>query len=182
MTINGARNSAAPEPRPHRGEAGRVTRKRAPTQRSRISNGSQLFLLKGNASENSVIGRRLKDLIADITSDLGGFTSCSTAELALINAAAHMQLQLELMQNRWGENGGEASEKSLITYQRTASALRRILKELGLQRRAKVVGPSLGELLHQDAIHQQRAHTERSEAQRQEFEKRQSSRDQEAQS
>ena len=76
----------------------------------------------------------------------------------------------------------EASEKSLITYQRTASALRRILKELGLQRRAKVVGPSLGELLHQDAIHQQRAHTERSEAQRQEFEKRQSSRDQEAQS
>lgn len=144
--------AVAVRPRGWRAEVGRVSRKRHKNQRSRISNGSQLYLLKGNASENSIIGRRFKDLIADFCSDMAGVAQCSTAELALIRSAAQLQLQLELLENKWGENGGEATEKSLIVYQRTASALRRILKELGLKRRAKQVGPSLGEVLRQGII------------------------------
>lgn len=45
---------------------------------------------------------------------------------------------------------GQASPEAIDLYARCAANLRRLLELVGLQRRAKVVGPSLGDLIRQD--------------------------------
>jgi hypothetical protein len=112
--------------------------------RSSISNGSDLL---HDLDHRSAWARRLRDLIADHTSDLGGLDNVSEAERRLIRRASMLTLQMELMEQGWATNSeGEASPKSLETYQRCANTLRRLLESLGLDRRAKPV-LSLGEVL-----------------------------------
>jgi hypothetical protein len=114
--------------------------------RSAISNGSSVL---HDVDHRSAWMRRLRDLIADHVSDLGGEDALSTAELALVRRAAMLTLQLELMESRWNETNGEASPKSLESYQRAVGALRRTLESLGLGRRAKDVTPSVAEYAQQ---------------------------------
>jgi len=113
--------------------------------RSAISNGSTLL---GGVDHRSAWMRRLRDLVGDHVADLGGANALTTAELALVRRASMMTVQLELMESRWSENAGEASPKSLETYQRVVGSLRRTLESLGLQRRPKDV-TSLGSV-HND--------------------------------
>jgi hypothetical protein len=63
--------------------------------------------------------------------------------------------ELERLEARFA-CAGEASPDDLHLYQRMANTLRRSLEAVGLERRAKNVGPTLGELLAHD-IRQQRA-------------------------
>ena len=49
----------------------------------------------------------------------------------------------------------QASPDDLETYQRCANSLRRLLEAVGLQRRARDVGPSLGDILRR-GIEEQR--------------------------
>jgi hypothetical protein len=107
--------------------------------KSAITNGSALL---HNVDGRSATMRRLRDLITDHANDLGGVEALSTAELALVRRAAMLTLQLEMMEARWQENGGEASAKQIETYQRTANTLRRLLESLGLQRRSRDITPS----------------------------------------
>jgi hypothetical protein len=44
---------------------------------------------------------------------------------------------------------GEASADDLNIYQRVANSLRRLLEAVGLQRRAREIGPSLSDILRQ---------------------------------
>ena len=115
--------------------------------RSAISNGSSLFL--ANIDERSVWARRLRDLIADHVSDLGGQDVVSSSEMVLVRRASMICLQLEMMESHWADNDGEASPQALQNYQRCVNTLRRTLEALGLKRRMKLVGPSLGEILRQ---------------------------------
>jgi hypothetical protein len=108
--------------------------------RSAISNGRTLF---HDIDHRSAWMRRLRDLIADAVSDLGGAANISSAEMILIRRAAMLTLQTEMMEAHWAENEGEASSKSLETYQRTTNTLRRTLEALGLRRRARDVTPDL---------------------------------------
>jgi hypothetical protein len=102
--------------------------------------------------------RRLSDLIAMMNSDMGGETNTSEAEKMLIRKAAMLSLQTELIEQNWAENhDGVAPAKRLDEYQRTCSALRRILESLGLKRRAKPV-PSMVEFL--EALPQQELDSE----------------------
>jgi hypothetical protein len=78
--------------------------------------------------------RRLKDLIADYVSDLGGEDRVSTGEMALVRRAAMLTLQAERMETRFVEEEGAASPHSLDLYQRLTGALRRVLEALGLRR------------------------------------------------
>jgi hypothetical protein len=107
-----------------------------------VSNGRSLYVKLNPGeefNENSAYARRLRDLIAAHVSDLGGVAACSEAERVLIRRAAMLTLQMELLESRWTQNGGEASEKSLLIYQRCDGSLRRVLRDLGLKRRAKDV-------------------------------------------
>jgi hypothetical protein len=130
-------------PRPKNSHA---TRKRfdlpASKLRSAISNGSSL--LGDSIDHRAAWVRRLRDLIDDHLSDLGGPENVSESEARLVRRAAALTLQLELLEARWAANSdGEASRDSLNDYQRASNSLRRILESLGLQRRAKTVVPSL---------------------------------------
>jgi len=104
--------------------------------RSAVTNGSHLFV---HIDHRGATMRRLRDLIALYTSDLGGEDFVSEAVRCLIRRAAMLQLQCELLDQRFAQAGGEATSAQLIDYQRTSSALRRILESLGLERRAKPV-------------------------------------------
>jgi hypothetical protein len=112
--------------------------------RSALSNGSSLIV---GVDHRSGWMRRLRDLIVAHENDLGD--AISEGERRLVQRAAMLTLQLEMMEQRWAVNDGEASAKALDAYQRTCGALRRILETLGLSRRAKDITPSLSEYLDQ---------------------------------
>jgi hypothetical protein len=58
------------------------------------------------------------------------------------------------MEKAFALAGGEASGGDLEIYARVAGNLRRLLEAVGLQRRARDIGPTLGDLLREDAMRQ----------------------------
>ena len=113
--------------------------------RSAVTNGTMLF---ADIDHRSSWMRRLRDLIAAHTSDLGGHDLLSEAERVLVRRASMLCLQLELMEHRWAtEREGEAGPRSLEHYQRCTNTLRRVHESLGLKRVAKDVTPTLNQYL-----------------------------------
>ena len=112
--------------------------------RSAVTNGSELL---AGCDHRSARMRKLKDLIGGHVADLGGRDLLSQAEFCLVRRCALLTLELELLEARFEINEG-AKAAELECYQRTASSLRRLLESLGLKRRQRDVGPSLGEILH----------------------------------
>lgn len=106
----------------------------APISRSRVTNGSALFV-EGNP--NSAWARRYRDLIVEVAADLGGVEALSQAQQALIRRGATLSVELEMMEGRLSEG----LPVDLDLYGRLASHQRRILESLGLQRTAKDVTP-----------------------------------------
>lgn len=114
--------------------------------RSSLTNGSSLFV-DNKLDERCSWARRFRDLIALQTSDLGGIENMSQAEAVLVRRSSMLILQLELMETRFAENDGEATEPQLKLYQMVSNTLRRLLETLGLQRRQRDVTPSLDQYL-----------------------------------
>lgn len=56
----------------------------------------------------------------------------SEGQRTILRRIAMLELQCELMESRFAANQGEASLKQLEIYQRTSSALRRLLESVGL--------------------------------------------------
>ena len=54
-----------------------------------------------------------------------------------------MEVELERLEERFA-TAGEASVEDLETYQRCANSQRRLLEAIGIERRAREVGPSFG--------------------------------------
>jgi hypothetical protein len=98
--------------------------------------------------------RRCRDLIAAHTTDLGGVDNCSAAERSIIRRASVLTVELERMERQFALDE-QASADDLDAYQRCANSLRRLLEAVGLQRRAREVGPSLGDILRR-GIEEQR--------------------------
>jgi hypothetical protein len=115
-------------------------------QRSRVTNGSAL--LPGVDGRSAWV-RRCKDIIEAHLSDLGGEDNTSAAERSLIRRAAVLTTELERLEARFA-SAGEASERDLDLYIRAAGNLRRLLEAIGLQRRARDIGPTLGDLLRRE--------------------------------
>jgi len=112
-------------------------------QRSRITNGSAL--LPGVDGRSAWI-RRCKDIIAAHLSDLGGEANTSAAERSIIRRASVLTVELERLEARFAV-AGEANTDDLDLYQRTAGNLRRLLEAVGIERRARDVGPTLSQYL-----------------------------------
>jgi len=90
-------------------------------------------------------------LVADIESDLGGHDQLSAIEVALVEAFAgaavtlqHLNTQLALGQ-----------PIDLSQHAQAVGAMVRVASRLGLQRRARDVGPTLGEILRRGIEEQQ---------------------------
>jgi hypothetical protein len=120
--------------------------------RSRITNGTKLL---PNVDGRSPWVRRAKDIISAHLSDLGGVDNTSAAERSIIRRAAVLTVELERLEAIFAV-AGEASAEALDTYARIAANLRRLLESIGLQRRPKEVGPTLGDLIRQDQEEQRR--------------------------
>ena len=122
-------------------------------QRSSVTNGSKL--LAGIDGRSGWV-RRCKDVIAahlsdipDPTADLGGEDNVSAAERSLIRRAAVLTTELERLEVTFA-TAGEANPEALDLYGRTSGNLRRLLEAVGLQRRAREVGPTLADIIKED--------------------------------
>jgi hypothetical protein len=81
--------------------------------------------------------RRLKDIVELHLSDLGGPDNISEAERSIVRRVATLTVELERIEARFAVSKG--SDGDLDLYQRTASAVRRLLETIGLQRRSRDV-------------------------------------------
>jgi hypothetical protein len=98
----------------------------------------------------------MRDLIALHLSDLGGADIASEAERSIVRRASALEVELERMERAFAL-AGEAEPEQLDLYQRTSNSLRRLLESVGLERRARDCGPTLGDLLREDQRQQREA-------------------------
>jgi hypothetical protein len=112
-------------------------------QRSSVTNGSKL--LAGIDGRSGWV-RRCKDVIAAHLSDIPDPTA---AERSLIRRAAVLTTELERLEVTFA-TAGEANPEALDLYGRTSGNLRRLLEAVGLQRRAREVGPTLADIIKED--------------------------------
>jgi hypothetical protein len=94
----------------------------------------------------STWARRCRDQLAAHISDLGGQGNISAGEMALAKRAAVLVAELERREAEFAK-AGSASDEQLITYVTAANSLKRLCECLGLRRRSKTVGSSLGDIL-----------------------------------
>ena len=73
----------------------------------------------------------------------------SAAERSIIRRAAVLTTELERLEVKFAL-AGQASADEIDLYSRAASNLRRLLEAVGLQRRAKDVGPTLADIIRED--------------------------------
>jgi hypothetical protein len=113
--------------------------------RSALSNGSVIL----GVDHRLPWMRRLKDLLSDHITDLGGNDVITHSQRMLVNRASMLCLQCEMLERRFAKSDGVASNEDLMAYQRVTNSLRRCLQVLGLERVAKDV-TRLSDLLEQD--------------------------------
>lgn len=110
-----------------------------PTHRSRVSNGSALFVEAVDG--RSVLARRYRDVLAQLVSDLGG--DPSEAQSIIARRAATLAVWCEQAEAAMAK--GEALD--IATFTTAANTLRRLVSDLGLERRARDITPSLRDII-----------------------------------
>lgn len=108
-----------------------------PQARSRVSNGSAVL----NADGRSATARRYRDVLAELISDLGG--DPSGAQNAIARRASALCVVCEQAEAEMVAGGA----LDLAEFTTAANSLRRLLSDLGLERRAKDITPSLSQYL-----------------------------------
>src|SRR5262249_8872182 len=102
--------------------------------RSRVSNGKALFV---EADGRGPWGRRFRDVLAEIVSDLGGADRLSEGQRQLARRAATISIACVKLE-------GEAAAGAVIDlelYGRLTDRLGRAFQRLGLERRAREILP-----------------------------------------
>ncbi len=132
--------------------------------KSRITNGSTFL---PGVDQSSAWVRRCKDIYAAYLSDLGSVDNTSAAERSILRRASVLEVELERLEAKFA-TAGEADAGDLDIYARVSANLRRLLEAVGLQRRARDVGPTLGSLLKADMDAQRREAAERERLAREE--------------
>ena len=109
--------------------------------RSRVGNGAKLLPATDG---RSMTARRFKDLVMDISLDLGGLDILSEAQKQLIRRAAMLSAECERHEalSARGEK-----EFNIELYVVMTNALRRVLETVGLRRVARDVSPQLEDYL-----------------------------------
>lgn len=111
--------------------------KPSPKSRSKLSNGSAVL----NADGRSATARRYRDVLAELISDLGG--DPSGAQTAIARRASALCVVCEQAEAEMVAGG----VLDLAEFTTAANSLRRLLSDLGLERRARDISPSLSQYL-----------------------------------
>ena len=90
-------------------------------------------------------------LASSITQDLGGYDELSTIERSLVEGFVGATIVMQSLNFKLALG----QEIDLGQHAQACSAMVKIASRLGLQRRAKNIGPSLGDVLRQGIIEQQ---------------------------
>ncbi|RVD54537.1 MULTISPECIES: hypothetical protein [unclassified Mesorhizobium] len=117
--------------------------KPSPTVRSRVTNGSALFAEGGD--ERGPWSRRFRDLVIEHTSDAGGVAVLSEAQRSIIRRASTLEVQLEQLEARFSEGPADASDLNM--YSTLSNTLRRLLADIGLERKRRDITPSLQDII-----------------------------------
>src|SRR5262249_21886590 len=118
-----------------------MTTKKPPSRhRSAVTNGKRLHVVQPG---DTAWARRFRDVLAEITSDLGGADLLSEGQRGLARRCATISIACERME---GEAAAGA-EINLEEYGRLTDRLGRAFQRLGLKREPRDIGPSLAEYL-----------------------------------
>lgn len=119
------------------------------TCRSRVANGSSLWLDNSGIDGRSREARRFRDILAQVLCDLGGADRLSEGERQLARRVSMLSMECEVMELRVVAGEAFDAEK----YGMLTDRLGRALQRLGLHRVAKDVTPSLADIVarHRDA-------------------------------
>lgn len=110
-----------------------TTARPSPTVRSRVTNGNGLFAEGGD--ERGPWSRRFRDLVAEHAADAGGSRYLSEAQRSIIRRASTLEVQLEQLEARFSQ--GPADPADLNLYSTLSNTLRRLLTDLGIERKQK---------------------------------------------
>ncbi len=121
--------------------------------KSRVTNGKKIFFINGDG--RSVWTRRWRDISENHCIDLSGSDRISEAQLSLVRRAAALTVELESMEARLSE-GDLAVDLDL--YNRLSGNLRRFLEVIGVERKPRLIGDSLDEIV--DRVEARRAAAE----------------------
>lgn len=119
-----------------------VSDNRAPRVRSAVTNGRRLHVIPPGDTRWA---RRFRDVLGEITSDLGGTPELSEGQRQLARRAATIALECEKLEAK--AVAGEAIDLDL--YGQMTDRLGRAFGRLGLKRVARDVTPSLAEYITQ---------------------------------
>lgn len=86
---------------------------------------------------------RFKELVAGYTSDLGGDEALTTAHRAIIQRAVSLQIWCEDCEAGYATTG----ELDISSFTTATNALRRLLADIGLERRQRDVTPDLSDYI-----------------------------------
>lgn len=110
----------------------------APRQRSRVTNGTALFVVD-DADGRGPEARRFRDILGAVSSDLGGGGDLSEVQRQLARRFAALALSLELQEAALVS--GQVVDLDL--FGRLSGQLNRLANTLGLRRVARDVTPDL---------------------------------------
>jgi hypothetical protein len=122
-----------------------VTDKRA---RSRVSNGRDML---PDIDGRSIVARRYRDIASAILVDQGGVDRCSESRIQLIRRFAAAAVLAEQLESRLA-NGEQID---IAEHATLSSTLVRLAQRIGIDRVARDISPSLGDLLRQDILDRQ---------------------------
>jgi hypothetical protein len=110
-----------------------------PEARSRISNGSATFL--PGTDGRSALARRWRDIASQLTADIGG--DPSEAQSLIARRAATLGVWCEQCEAALAQ--GRALD--IVAFTTATNSLRRLLADLGLERRTRDVTPTVAQYL-----------------------------------
>jgi hypothetical protein len=108
--------------------------------RSAVTNGKRLHVVKPG---DTAWSRRFRDVLAEITNDLGGADLLSEGQRQLARRAATISIICEKLE---GE-AAKGTDIDLEQYGTLTDRLGRCFQRLGLERRQKDVSPTLSDIL-----------------------------------
>ena len=109
-----------------------------PNFSTRQGNGSALL---PGVDGRSTMARRYRELVGSMSDDLGG--DLPAAKQAIVNRAATLIAWAEQAEAEFAKTGA----MDVQTFTTATNALRRLLADIGLERQAKDVTPTLAEYL-----------------------------------
>jgi hypothetical protein len=112
-----------------------VIERRRPQAKSRISNGSAVFF--DGVDGRSVVARRYRDVLTSLISDMGG--DPSEAQNLIARRSATLAVWCELAEARMAKG----DNLDIAEFTTATNALRRLLADIGLERRARDLTPSV---------------------------------------